>query len=162
MNPSKYAFGVTSRKFLGFIVCRRGIEIEQAKIDAILRMLEPQNIHELKSFQGKLAYLRRFISSLAGRCQPFSRLMKKDVPFQWDEACDKAFKSINSYLMKPPVLVAPVLDRLVRWYLQLQQFEITYVPQKAVKGQVLADFLADHPCLPNGRYPMTCLMKIFS
>ncbi|KAL0362080.1 UNVERIFIED_CONTAM: Polyprotein P3 [Sesamum calycinum] len=36
-------------------------------------------------------------------------------------------------------------DRLARWYLQLQQFEITYVPKKAVKGQVLADFLADHP-----------------
>ncbi|XP_049350317.1 uncharacterized protein LOC125814913 [Solanum verrucosum] len=26
-----------------------------------------------------------------------------------------------------------------------QQFEIVYVPQKAVKGQALADFLADHP-----------------
>ncbi|GAA0154397.1 hypothetical protein LIER_12390 [Lithospermum erythrorhizon] len=36
-------------------------------------------------------------------------------------------------------------DRLARWYLQLQQFEIVYVPQKAVKGQVLTDFLADHP-----------------
>ncbi|KAK4388288.1 hypothetical protein Sango_2435400 [Sesamum angolense] len=235
MNPSKCAFGVTSGKFLGFIVRQRGIEIEQTKIDAILRMLELRNIHELKSLQGKLAYLRRFISNLAGRCQPFSRLMKKDVPFQWDEACDKAFKSIKSYLMKPPVLIAPVpgrplilyvaaqersvgillaqkndegkenalyylsrtmtpnelkyspieklclalifsiqklkhyfqchsihlvskanplkyvmaksvlSDRLARWYLQLQQFEITYVPQKAVKGQVLADFLADHP-----------------
>ncbi|KAL0287734.1 UNVERIFIED_CONTAM: hypothetical protein Scaly_2755000 [Sesamum calycinum] len=67
----------------------RGIEIEQAKIDTILRMPEPRNIHELKSLQGKLAYLQRFISNLASRCQPFSRLMKKDVPFQWDEACDK-------------------------------------------------------------------------
>ncbi|KAK4404346.1 hypothetical protein Sango_0803200 [Sesamum angolense] len=45
------------------------------------------------------------------------------------------------YVMAKPVLS----DRLARWYLQLQQFEITYVPQKAVKGQVLADFLADHP-----------------
>ncbi|XP_049368010.1 uncharacterized protein LOC125832867 [Solanum verrucosum] len=36
-------------------------------------------------------------------------------------------------------------DRLERWYLQFQQFEIVYVPQKAVKGQALADFLADHP-----------------
>ncbi|KAL0306899.1 UNVERIFIED_CONTAM: hypothetical protein Sradi_6107200 [Sesamum radiatum] len=43
-------------------------------------------------------------------------------------------------------MAKPILsDRLARWYLQLQQFEITYVPQKAVKGQVLADFLADHP-----------------
>ncbi|KAK4395926.1 hypothetical protein Sango_1746900 [Sesamum angolense] len=57
MNPSKCAFGVTYGKFLGFIVRQRGIEIEQAKIDAIL--LEPRNIHELKSLQGKLAYLRR-------------------------------------------------------------------------------------------------------
>ncbi|KAL0453899.1 UNVERIFIED_CONTAM: hypothetical protein Slati_1368000 [Sesamum latifolium] len=100
MNPSKCAFGVTSGKFLGFIIHQRGIEIEQAKNNAILRMPEPRNIHELKSLQRKLAYLRRFISNLAGRCQPFSRLMKKDVPFEWDEACDKAFKSIKSYLMK--------------------------------------------------------------
>ncbi|GAA0164306.1 hypothetical protein LIER_19973 [Lithospermum erythrorhizon] len=40
----------------------------------------------------------------------------------------------------------PVLsDCLVRLYLQLEQFEIIYVPHKAVKGQVLADFLANHP-----------------
>ncbi|KAL0298854.1 UNVERIFIED_CONTAM: hypothetical protein Sradi_6545200 [Sesamum radiatum] len=45
------------------------------------------------------------------------------------------------YVMAKPVLS----DRLARWYLQLQQFEITYVPQKAVKGQVLAGFLPDHP-----------------
>ncbi|KAL0295984.1 UNVERIFIED_CONTAM: Transposon Tf2-12 polyprotein [Sesamum radiatum] len=38
MNPSKCAFGVISGKFLGFIVQQRGIEIEQVKIDAILRM----------------------------------------------------------------------------------------------------------------------------
>nr|XP_004253471.1 uncharacterized protein LOC101253576 [Solanum lycopersicum] len=43
----------------------------------------------------------------------------------------------------------PVLsDRLARWYLQFQQFEIVYIPQKSVKGQALADFLADHP-IPN-------------
>ncbi|XP_070013853.1 uncharacterized protein [Nicotiana sylvestris] len=40
----------------------------------------------------------------------------------------------------------PVLsDRLARWYLQFQQFKILYISQKAVKGQPLTDFLADHP-----------------
>ncbi|GAA0162302.1 hypothetical protein LIER_39389 [Lithospermum erythrorhizon] len=39
----------------------------------------------------------------------------------------------------------PVLsDRLERWYLQIQQFQIIYVTQKFVKGQVLAAFLANH------------------
>ncbi|KAL0433476.1 UNVERIFIED_CONTAM: Polyprotein P3 [Sesamum latifolium] len=108
MNPSKCALRVTFKKFLGFIFRQWGIEIEQAKIDAILRIPEPRNIHELKSLQGKLAYLWRFISNLASRCQLFSRLMKKDVPFEWDEACDKAFKSIKSYLMKLSIFVAPV------------------------------------------------------
>ncbi|KAL0297629.1 UNVERIFIED_CONTAM: hypothetical protein Sradi_6815000 [Sesamum radiatum] len=45
------------------------------------------------------------------------------------------------YVMAKPVLS----DRLAKWYLQLQQFEITFVPQKIVKGQVLANFLVDRP-----------------
>ncbi|XP_070036802.1 uncharacterized protein [Nicotiana tomentosiformis] len=48
------------------------------------------------------------------------------------------------------VMSKPVLnDRLARWYLQFQQFEIVYIPQKAIKGQALADFLADHPILDD-------------
>ena len=82
MNPLKCAFGVTSKKFLDFVIRRRGIEIDRAKIDAILRMAESRDIHELKSLQERLAYLQRFISNAAGRCQPFSGLMKKSVPFQ--------------------------------------------------------------------------------
>ncbi|GAA0159812.1 hypothetical protein LIER_16510 [Lithospermum erythrorhizon] len=71
-------------------------------------MPEPRNIHELKSLQGKSAYLRRFISNLAGRCQPFSCLMKKGVSFEWDESCRKAFESIKAYFMRPPVLASPL------------------------------------------------------
>ena len=57
MNPMKCAFGVTSSKFLGFIVRHRGIEIDRSKIDAIQKMPKPRNIHELKSLQGKLAHI---------------------------------------------------------------------------------------------------------
>ena len=32
----------------------------------------------------------------------------------------------------------------------LSEFEVKFVPQKAVKGQVLVDFLAAHPVLDNG------------
>jgi len=108
MNPLKCAFGVSSGKFLGFIVRHRGIEIDQSKIEAILKMPEPRNIHELKSLQGKLAYIRRFISNLAGRCQPFTHLMKKDTSFYCDKACTNAFNKIKEYLLNPPILRAPV------------------------------------------------------
>ena len=71
MNPLKCAFDVTFRKFLGFIVQYRGIEVDQSKIDVIQRMPEPKNLRKLRSLQGHLAYIRRFISNLVGRCQPF-------------------------------------------------------------------------------------------
>ncbi|KAM2756828.1 hypothetical protein PS2_018638 [Malus domestica] len=81
MNPLKCAFSVIFGKFLCFIVKHSGIEVDQSKIKAIQSMLEPRNLHKLKSLQGQLAFIRRFISNLVGRCQPFSRLMKKDAPF---------------------------------------------------------------------------------
>ncbi|KAM1027360.1 hypothetical protein ACFX2A_041136 [Malus domestica] len=121
MNPLKCAFGVTSGKFLGFIVKHRGIEVDQSKIKAIQSMPEPRNLHELKSLQGRLAFIRRFISNLAGRCQPFSRLMKKDVPFVWDKACNNAFESIKKYLSSPPVLGAPVPGKPLILYIAAQE-----------------------------------------
>ncbi|KAB2599256.1 hypothetical protein D8674_009527 [Pyrus ussuriensis x Pyrus communis] len=45
------------------------------------------------------------------------------------------------YVMSKPVLTG----RLAKWALLLNQYEIIYVSAKAVKGQALADFLADHP-----------------
>ncbi|KAB2600252.1 S2-RNase [Pyrus ussuriensis x Pyrus communis] len=124
MNPLKCAFGVTSGKFLGFIVKHRGIEVDQSKIKAIQSMPEPRNLHELKSLQGRLAFIRRFISNLAGRCQPFSRLMKKDVPFVWDKACHNAFESIKKYLSSPPVLGAPVPGKPLILYIAAQENSI--------------------------------------
>ncbi|KAI0512212.1 hypothetical protein KFK09_012850 [Dendrobium nobile] len=235
MNPLKCAFGVSSGKFLGYVVRHRGIEVDPNKIKAIMEMPPPKSLRQLRSLQGQLAFIRRFISNLSGRCQPFSKLMKKDVRFKWDEECQEAFDSIKRYLLSPPILAAPIpgkplilytaaleeslgallaqhneegkenalyyisrrligaeiryspiekhclalifavqklrhymlshkitliskidplkflmtrpalTGRLARWAVILLQFDITYVPQKAVKGQVLADFLAAHP-----------------
>lgn len=235
MNPLKCAFAVQSGVFLGFIVHNRGIEISPKNIRAVTKLPPPTDLNKLKKLQGHLAYIRRFISNLSGRTQPFTRLMKKGVPFQWDDKCQNAFDSIKRYLLNSPVLAAPVkgrplilyiatqpasvgallaqhndegkevacyylsrtmvgaehnysaieklclalifalkklrhymlahqiqliaradpvryvlnqpalMGRLGKWAVLMMEFDITYVPQKAVKGQALADFLAAHP-----------------
>ena len=53
MNPLKCTFGVSSRKFLGFLVHSRGIDVDPAKATAIATMRPPVTIKELKSFLGK-------------------------------------------------------------------------------------------------------------
>ena len=117
MNPLKCAFGVTSGKFLGFIVHHRGIEIDQSKIKAIQEIPEPKNLRELRGLQGRLAYIRRFISNLAGRCHPFSHLMKKGAPFEWDKSCRTAFEKIKEYLTYYPVLGAPIPGKPLRLWI---------------------------------------------
>ena len=49
MNPLKCAFGVSSGKFLGFIVRQRGIEVDPLKTEAIQKMTPSRNLKELRS-----------------------------------------------------------------------------------------------------------------
>ena len=61
LNPSKCAFEVTARKFLGFMVSQRGIEVNLDKIQAIIEMAPPRNVKEVQSLNGKVAVLNRFV-----------------------------------------------------------------------------------------------------
>jgi hypothetical protein len=66
MNPLKCAFGVTSGRFLGFIVHGHGIQIDPKKIEFIGKIGEPVCKKDVQSLLGKINYLRHFISSLVG------------------------------------------------------------------------------------------------
>ena len=85
LNPSKCAFGVSSGKFLGFMVSHRGIEANPDKIQAILDMKPPQNIKEIQSLIGRVAVLNRFVSKVTDKCLPFFKVLKK--AFEWTNEC---------------------------------------------------------------------------
>ena len=62
---------------LGFVVIRRGIEINPDKIQDIMEMTPPRNIKEVQSLNGKIAALNRFVSRATNKCLPFFRTLKK-------------------------------------------------------------------------------------
>jgi len=74
-------------------------------------MQPPKNLKELKGLQGRLTYIRRFISNLPGCCQPFTKLIKKEASFVWENACQQVFEEIKQYLTHPHVLAAPVSEK---------------------------------------------------
>ena len=56
LNPVKYTFGATSGKLLGFIVNRKGIEVDPDKIKAIQNLRPPRTQKEVRGFFGRLNY----------------------------------------------------------------------------------------------------------
>jgi hypothetical protein len=77
-------------QFLGFLVHERGIEITQRSINAIKKIKPTENKTELQEMIGKINSIRRFISNLSGRLEPFTPLLrlKADQQFTWGSATE--------------------------------------------------------------------------
>ena len=71
LNPTKCAFGVTSEKFLGFMVSGCRIEANPKKICAIQKMTAPKSIKKVQHLIERVAALNHFVSRSAERCLPF-------------------------------------------------------------------------------------------
>lgn len=95
LNPKKCVFGVISSKLLGYIVLAKGIEVDPRKVQVIMDMPPPQNISQLRSLQGCLQSIKRFIAQLADKSLPFTHLLHKNVPFKWEENYEAAFNQIK-------------------------------------------------------------------
>ena len=76
-------------KFLGVIVHRERITVDEAKAAAIREMPSPKNQDQLRTLIGKVSYLRRFIPRRAELTSPMTKLLKKDVIFCWGADCQK-------------------------------------------------------------------------
>jgi hypothetical protein len=89
-------FGVPARKLLGFIVSHQGIEANQEKIKAILRMEPPQLHKKVQKLTNCMVALCRFISRLGKRGMPFYKLLKKVDRFQWTLEAQEALEALKN------------------------------------------------------------------
>ena len=102
LNPNKCAFGVTTGKFLGFMVSQRGIEVNSKKVRAIMELEPRRTVKEVQSLNGKVAALNKFVSRATDRCLPFFRTLKKS--FEWTDKCQMTFNDLKAYLSSLPLL----------------------------------------------------------
>ena len=100
--PSKCAFGVSSGKFIGFMVLHRRIEANPDKIQAILNMKPQGNIKEVQSLTGRVVALNKFVSKAIDKYLPFFKVLKK--AFKWMDKCQKAFQDLKTYLTTTSLL----------------------------------------------------------
>ncbi|XP_023749296.1 uncharacterized mitochondrial protein AtMg00860-like [Lactuca sativa] len=107
-------FWLRKVQFLGYVINQKGISVDPAKVEVVMRWGVPRNTSEILSFLGLAGYYRRFIQDFSKISMPLTRLTKKNVTFQWDEGQQKAFETLRQRLCEAPVLVLPEgLDDLV-------------------------------------------------
>ncbi|GKV34199.1 hypothetical protein SLEP1_g42596 [Rubroshorea leprosula] len=134
LNPAKCIFSVESGKFLGFMVCQRGIEVNLKKIKAIAEMEPPKSVKDTHRLIKKVAAFHRFISKSVDKCLPFFKIMRsvaqkdesgKQKKFEWNQECQAAFDELKSYLSSPPLLTKAMEGEILYLYLNISDEAIS-------------------------------------
>ena len=93
--------------FLGHVIPKQGIEVDPKKVEAVLKWEVPANVFEVRSFLGMAVYYRRFIEGFSIIAGPLTKLLRKDVQWQWTDECQKSFEELKRRLTSAPVLTVP-------------------------------------------------------
>ncbi|KAA3487569.1 DNA/RNA polymerases superfamily protein [Gossypium australe] len=107
----KSEFWLKEVGFLGHIVSGDGIRVDPSKISAIVDWKLPRNVTEVRSFLGLAGYYRRFVKGFSMIATLMTRLLQKDVKFDWTEKCQQNFEKLKALLTKAPVSVQPESGR---------------------------------------------------
>ena len=86
IKPKKCTFCTTEVDFLGMIVGKDGIKMDQEKVKAVLDWPAPSSVKGVRSFLGLANFYQRFIQDYTQVARPLNDLLKKDVIFEWKEA----------------------------------------------------------------------------
>ena len=104
---SKSEFLLREVSFLGHIVSKEGIKVDPSKVEVILEWKPPRNVTEVCSFLGLAGYYKRFVKGFSMTAASMTRLLQKNVRFEWSEKCKASFEKLKAFLTEAPVLTQP-------------------------------------------------------
>ncbi|GJX39863.1 hypothetical protein Tco_0253166 [Tanacetum coccineum] len=107
LNWEKCHFMVTKGIVLGHKVSSAGLEVDKAKIDIITKLPPPTNVKTVRSFLGHARFYYRFIKDFSNISRPMTRLLEKDVVFDFNKECVEAFEMLKEKLTNAPIMDSP-------------------------------------------------------
>ena len=78
-------------RFLGHVVSASGVSMDPEKVEAVMSWERLKSVFEIRSFLGLEGYYRRFIEDFSRLSAPMTRLTRKELKFEWNYLCEKAF-----------------------------------------------------------------------
>ena len=133
---SKCEFWLTEVKFLGHVVSSLGVSVDLEKVQAFMSWERPKSVFEIHSFLGLAGYYRRFIEDFSQLAAPMTRLTQKEVKFEWNDSCEKAFWELKMRLTSTPILIVPKRGQRYTVYCDASNNGLGYVLMQS--GRVVA------------------------
>jgi hypothetical protein len=93
-------------------VTPQGIEVDEAKIEAIKSWLIPTTLTQLQSFLGLAGFYQCFMRDFSTIAAPLNDLMKKGILFHWGAAQDQDFYTLIDKLTHAPLLQLPDFGKI--------------------------------------------------
>lgn len=112
IQPDKCEFLRKEVAYLGHLITQEGVKPNPAKIECIHNFPVPTTPKEIKSFLGLAGYYRRFIPNFAKISKPLTRLLQKDVLFNFDSECLSSFNDLRKALISDPILIYPNFEEI--------------------------------------------------
>ena len=108
---SKCEFWLREVSFLGHIVSEEGIRVDPSKIEVVLEWKPPRNVTKVHSFLGLVGYYKRFVKGISMTATPITRLLQKNVRFEWSKKFQASFEMLKSFLTEALVLTQPTYGK---------------------------------------------------
>ena len=102
--------------FLGHIVYAEGIRVDPTKIEAVVSWKPPRNLTDVRSFLGLAGYYRLFVKEIFIIASLLTKLLRKELKFEWDDKCQSSFEQLKKILVEAPVVTQPTLGREYAMY----------------------------------------------
>ncbi|WJZ92713.1 hypothetical protein VitviT2T_011695 [Vitis vinifera] len=107
LNWEKCHFMVNQGIVLGHVISKKGIEVDRAKVELIVKLPPPTNVKGIRQFLGHAGFYRRFIKDFSKIAKPLCELLVKDAKFEWDDKCQRSFELLKQFLTSAPIVRAP-------------------------------------------------------
>jgi hypothetical protein len=92
---SKCEFWLTEVTFLGHVISAGGVSVDPGKVNDVLNWMPPTTVLEIQSFLGLAEYYRRFIKDFSKIAKPMTKLLEKNMAFEWTWECQASFEELE-------------------------------------------------------------------
>jgi len=117
-RPDKCQFLQPEVNFLGHVVNRHGVSMQQHKVEAVRDWPQLQSVKDVRAFLGLAGFYRRFVKGFSEIARPLTDLthVSDNKWFSWGRTEQAAFDALKQAMMNAPLLSHP--DPTRPWIVQ--------------------------------------------